>query len=202
MKLADAQRVATRKNNKARKNLLAERAAFPLLADQLPEVDSLQVITPADVIEKHAAAREAFDKWKARFKTNSAQRLRETMARIEAAVSSTEWAEIVARVERSTLDLGNAWSVEAMFLSNRQEPLSDTELLVLAWLAQEERNVTVGELHRRRGDGLSRKEIFAALQGLERRRLVGGGRLRTCAVDAADRAPWEISIAGREWVQE
>lgn len=199
MNLTNAKQVATRKNNQARKKLLAERAAAPLLADQLPTVDSLPVITPAYVIEKHEAAREAHAKWKAKFDVATAHRLRETQARIEAAVSPEEWKEIIARVETSTLDVSNAWAVEAMILSRRQEPLIDRESLVLAWLAQEEHDVTVGELHQRRGDGLSRKEIFAALSSLEQRRFVGGGQLRPCAVDGADRAPWEITTAGREW---
>lgn len=199
MNLTNAKQIATRQNNAARKKLLAERAAAPLLADQLPTVDSLPVVTPGDVIEKHDAARVAWAVKKTQMDGANAQRLRDTQARIEAAVSPAEWAEIITRIERSTLDAGNAWAVEAMILLHRQEPLTDAESLVLAWLAQEERDVTVGELHMRRGDGLSRKEIFAALQGLEQRRFVGGGKLRLCSVDNADRAPWEITIAGREW---
>jgi len=50
--LAGAKRVATRRNNDARKKLEAERARVRLFADQLRRVEDLHVITAEGVIER------------------------------------------------------------------------------------------------------------------------------------------------------
>lgn len=53
--LAGARRVATRRNNDARRKLAKERAALPLFAEQIPS-EPAQLVTAEDVIERRKLA--------------------------------------------------------------------------------------------------------------------------------------------------
>lgn len=183
-----AKTVATRKNN-------AERKKLPLFADQLP------TWTPEQILERRTAAREAARIWREKFDASTAATIEDTRARIAALVSEAEFAEIIEWVENAQLTPSNAWSIVNMKIRRRMEPLTENEELVLAWLHNQEGDVTTDELHRRCGDGMARKDLLYALLGLQDRGLVDGGLLRTCAVSGHDSAPFELTLAGREWME-
>jgi len=183
--LSSAKGIATRRNNRERKRL-------PLFADQLP------VVTAEEVLEKRQQHRDAYEIWREEFDNLQARHLSERRARIAALVSDVEFAEIEAWVPLSHLDAGNAWAVAELKIKRRIVPMAENSMLVLAWLCEEDADLTVDELHKKRGDGLSRKEILDALLDLQDRGLAGGGVLRLCAIAGHDSAPWEATTAGRE----
>lgn len=76
--------------------------------------------------------------------------------------------------------------------------LTNAKRVATRLLCNQPSDVTVDELHRRCGDGMSREAITRALFGLQDRGYAGGGLLRRCAVNGLDRAPWEATTAGRE----
>lgn len=197
-----AKGVATRRNNAARKKLEAERARLPLLADQLPTVSDLPVVTPEQVVEKRLANREAAAEWRANFAAMQARHLSDRIARIAALVSDTEFAEIEQEVARCSFGAEVGWGIAEIRIKRRLEPMTDNEVVVLALLCNQDKDKTVDELHRSCGDGMSRADMLKALLDLQSRGLAGGGRLRLCAVTGNDGAPWEATIAGRELINE
>lgn len=113
-------------------------------------------------------------------------------------MSEAEFAELEQWAAQQEWDIHNTWSIVEMRVKRRLEPMTDDEWLVLALLCNQERDVTLLELHQKCGDGLTVEAMRQALFGLQDRGLAGGGKLRYCAVCGEDRAPWEATTAGRE----
>lgn len=195
--LSGAKRVATRRNNKARRKLEAERERLALFADQLPTTADLPVVTPEEVIQKREEARQVHAEWRVEFDALQAKHLAETKAKIAALVMPEEYAEIKAKAAACSFGERIGWDIAEMEIKRRLEPISNDALHVLLLLCNQEVDVTVDEFHRKCGDGMTREQMLKALFELQNRGFAGGGRLRYCAVRKADGAPWEATVAGK-----
>ena len=156
MDIAQAKRVATRRNNKERKKL-------PLFAEQLP------VVTPEQVLEKHAQHAAAQQQWRQKFDLFQIASKTPQKAEVAALCTPEERARFAADYAVSWYQ-HSFWSVVLMKIKKRKAPIPEPAELVFAWLETwEGESPTPDELHRSKGDDLSLPAIREALFWLEER---------------------------------
>jgi hypothetical protein len=198
--LASAKRVATRRNNKARKKLAAERAALPLLAEQIPD-EPEHLMAPEEVIERRQINQQSSYERSVERELKEIENIRRYRNEVFALVSESEYAEFYAGSLETTIPRWAYWYNIKADIERRREPMPTTCELVLTWLVDWEGPApTIGELHQLRGDGLSRAEISEALDWLERRRYIRGGIVRPCRFVTNPwtntSTPFEVTEAG------
>lgn len=205
--LAGARRVATRRNNDARRKLQKERAALPLFVGEIPS-EPAHLVTPEEVIERRKLGQQGA--WE-----NGVERDIAEIAKIVAMrnvvfsmVSEAEYVELYAASLEYRFPLWAYWYNVKEDIERRREPMPPICELVLTWLVDwEGEPPTTRELHHLRGDGLSWEEISEAVHWLERRRYVRGGVVRFCPFVAASNpwintsCPFSATDAGRSHVR-
>jgi hypothetical protein len=206
--LAGAKRVATRRNNDARKKLEAERARLPLFADQLPGVEDLHVVTPEEVIERRALVQHHVYGESGVREANEIFTVLRYRNEVFALVTEAEYAELYAKSFDWHSPQWAYWGNLRDDILRRREPMPPLMELVLTWIVDwEGERPTFLELRHVRGDGLSSKEISEAIHWLERRRYVRGGVARFCPYVAASNPwidssiPFEATEAGRKYLR-
>ena len=208
--LAGAKRVATRRNNDARKKLEAERARAPLFADQLPSVEGLPVITAEDVIKRRKLCQQAA--WKKGAERDVAEIARRVAMRNEvfSMVSEDEYVKLYAASLEYRFPQWAYWYNVKESIKRRSEPMPPDAELVLTWLVDwGGEPPTIGELHAARGDGMTWRQIHEALRWLEDRLYIKGHQVRPCRF-AAERlkdigapglsAPFSATEVGRRFI--
>lgn len=208
--LAGAKRVATRRNNEARKKLEAERARLPLLADQLPRVEELPLVTAEDVIERRKLCQRAA--WENGVERDIAEIARIVAMRNEvfSMVGEDEYVKIYAASLEYRFPQWAYWHNVRENIRRRSEPMPPDAEIVLTWLVDwEGAPPTIGDLHAARGDGMTWRQIREALRWLEDRLYVKGHQVRPCRF-AVDRlkdigapglsAPFSATEVGRKFI--
>jgi hypothetical protein len=193
--LAGARRVATRRNNDARRKLEAERARLPLLADQLPSVKELPVITAEDVIERRKIGQQGA--WESGVERDVAEieRIRGYRNDVFSMVGEDEYSQFYAASLEWRFPQWAYWYNVREQIKRRSEPMPPDAELVLTWLVDwEGQPPTIGELHATRGDGMTWRQISEALAWLERRFYVEGHQIRPCRF--AEERLKDIGVAG------
>lgn len=186
---AGAKRVATRRNNDARRKLEAEHTRLPLFMEQLPQVKDLPVVTPEDVIERRQIVQVHTYGAGGTREAEEIERIRRYRNEVFALVSEAEYAELYAASFDWRFPQWAYWLNVRDDILRRREPMPPLCELVLTWLVDwEGEPPTIGELHHFRGDGLTRQEIFEAVDWLEHRRYVRGGVIRPCRF--VEENPW------------
>lgn len=202
--LIGAKRVATRRNNDARRKLAKERAALPLFAGEISSEPS-HLVTPEEVIERRALVQ---------LHTYGSSGVREAEERLTivryrnevfALVSEAEYLELYAASFEYRFPRWAYWGNVRDDILRRRESMPPICETVLTWLVEwEGEPPTVGELHHYRGDGLSKAEIREAVCWLERQRYVRGMPGRHCRfVDSPwinQSSPSEATDAGRAFI--
>ena len=204
--LTGAKRVATRRNNQARKKLEAEHARLPLFKEQLPQVADLPVDTPEAVLERRALVQ--LHTYGSSGEREAEQKLQVVRYRNEvfALVSEAEYSELYAKSFDWQYPKSAYWGNVRDDILRRREPMPPLMELVLTWLVDwEGEPPTVGDLHHYRGDGLTKAEIREAIYWLERRRYVRAHPGRYCRfVDSPHinhSSPSSATDAGRAYLQ-
>ncbi len=204
--LAGARRVATRKNNDARRKLAKERAALPLFAPQIP-AEPAHLVTPEEVIEKRKLYQIAA--WENGVERD-VQKVADTIRlrnEVWALVPVDEYLEYFDKWLVSWIPDYAYWGLVLDSIKRRAEPMTEVGDWLLNILSEwEGEPPTHHDLHYRCGDGRSIKEIGDGLLWLEARRYVRGGVLRPCrfveAKYGGNATPWMITDAGRRYVNK
>ncbi|SRR6266508_2718346 len=204
--LAGAKRVATRRNNDARRKLVKERAALPLFTGEIPS-EPEHLVTPEEVIERRKLVQiHTYGDGGVREAEQIATVVR-YRNEVFALVTEAEYSELYAASFDWRFPQWAYWRNVRDDILRRREPMPPLCELVLTWLVDwEGEPPTFLELHHVRGDGLSSKEISEAIHWLERRRYVGGGVARFCPYVAASNpwidssVPFEATDAGRAFI--
>lgn len=209
--LAGAKRVATRRNNDARRKLAKERAALPLLADQIPAAPDV-LDTPEQVIERRilcqiGARENAVDR-----EIAAVRRVLDLRDQCFAMVPEDEYLVYFERSLEIQYPEWAYWGNVMQGIRERAEPMPEICLWVLTLLADwEGEPPTFQQIHLRCGDGQPKKAIGDACLWLERRLYIKGGVLRPEPLAGFTTesgfqvpgygTPWSITDAGRRFLE-
>jgi GNAT superfamily N-acetyltransferase len=202
--LAGAKRVATRRNNDARRKLAKERAALPLFASEIPS-EPARLVMAEEVIERRMLGQQGAWENGVERDVREVENIRRYRNEVFALVSEDEYTELYAASLEYRFPQWAYWVNVRDDILRRHEPMSPICELVLTWLVDwEGEPPTVGDLHHLRGDGLGKKEISEAIDWLERRRYVRGGVIRPCRfvenLWVKYSTPFEATDAGRSYL--
>ena len=201
--LAGAKRVATRRNNDARRKLAKERAALPLLAEQIPSEPAV-LITPERVIEDRKIAQAGAWENGCERDIQAVEKIRQARQVVFDMVPVEEYLIYYDQSLSCTFPLWAFWyNVKAGILA-RLEPMTEIGEWLLTILNDwEGEPPTHVELHHKCGDGRELKEILDGILWLERRRYVRGGVIRSCAyAKTGSSTPWSITEAGKRYLDD
>jgi hypothetical protein len=204
--LAGAKRVATRRNNEARRKLAKERAALPLFAGEIPS-EPAHLVTPEEVIERRALVQHHVYGESGVREANEIFTVVRYRNEVFDLVTEAEYAEFYAASFDYTFPQWAYWGNLRDDILRRREPMPPFMELVLTWLVDwEGEPPTILELHHLRGDGLTSDEISKAIHWLDRQRYVRGGVARFCRFVAASNPwinnsiPFEATDAGVDFI--
>lgn len=208
--LAGAKRVASRRNNDVRRKLAKERAALPLLADQIPS-EPETLVTPEEVIERRKLSQAAA--WDNGVERDLAEieRIRRMRQVVFDMVTEAEYAAYYATSLECGFPLWAYWYNVKAGIVARLEPMPEIAEWLLTLLNDwEGEPPTHLKIHQKCGDGRTLKEISEALHWLEYRKYVVGGVLipePLAAFTASSgfhvtgySTPWSITEAGRAYL--
>lgn len=168
-----AQTVAKRRNNAIRRKL-------PLLADQFP------VITADEVMDQRERLQASHKDWRRSKVIREHADIERYRNELEELVSPDEFLRLEMKINERRhygRSLFNNWHGFLQKIRRRNDPMPLEADLVLAWLqAWEGDPPTIGELHVKCGDGLTKEQIRAGLDWLAHREFVTVCLGRPCTV--------------------
>jgi len=178
--LRGAKAAATRRNNKARKKLAAERAALPLYAEQIP-AEPAHLVTPEEVVESRKLHQISTRETIITIELMQLDAIHQYKNQIFALVGESEYTEFYARSLATSMPQDAYWHLLLEDIKRRSDEMPPNMELVLIWLCDwEGEPPTTGDLHALRGDGMTFEEIGEALRWLEKRHYAEGHRIRPC----------------------